>query len=61
MKVKQMGRRWASRVPQVNVEIMNSVAKVFSFLQNQIPQLAEKKENNDAQTTKQETTNLAVL
>ena len=60
MKIKQMGRRWASHVPQVNVEIMNRVA-FFSFLQNQIPKLAEKTENNDTQTTKQEAKNLAVL
>jgi hypothetical protein len=60
MKIKQMGRRWASHVPQVNVEIMNRVA-IFSFLQNQIPKLAEKTENNDTQTTKQEAKNLAVL
>lgn len=61
MKIKQMGRRWASHVPQVNVEIMNRVAIFFSFLQNQIPKLAEKTENNDTQTTKQEAKNLAVL
>lgn len=60
MKIKQMGRRWASHVPQVNVEIMNRVANLFC-LQNQIPKLAEKTENNDTQTTKQEAKHLAVL
>lgn len=33
----------------------------FSFVQNQIPKLAEKTENNDTQTTKQEAKHLAVL
>lgn len=60
MKIKQMGRRWASHVPQVNEEIINRVANLF-FLQNQIPKLAEKTENNDTQTTKQEAKHLAVL
>ena len=60
MKIKQMGRRWASHVPQVNEEIINRVANLF-FLQNQIRKLAEKTENNDTQTTKQEAKHLAVL